>query len=123
MKATLLPLFIILISSFQVAEAQTWSWARGASASSQGDAFKTGMDAAGNVYIAGNYSGASITWGSTTLSGGGVYVCKMDTSGNVLWAQTCTGNTTCGISGMATDPAGNTYIGGYFDGSSITFGS
>jgi len=123
MKATLLPLFIILISSFQVAEAQTWSWARGASASSQGDAFKTGMDAAGNVYIAGNYSGASITWGSTTLSGGGVYVCKMDTSGNVLWAQTCTGNTTCGISGMATDPEGNTYIGGYFDGSSITFGS
>src|SRR5262249_27041849 len=69
-----------------------------------------------------NYSG-SITWGSTTLSGGSVFVAKLDPSGNVLWARSASGNTTSGMYGMATDASGNTYVGGYFDGGSINFGT
>jgi|GEM_PF-3722515 hypothetical protein len=81
------------------------------------------VDSSGNQYLAGEFTG-SITLGSTTLTSSGsqdIYVTKVDTSGNYVWAVNAGGSTTDGFTrrqSMAIDPSDNSLIiGGYFSGS------
>ncbi len=71
-------------------------WAKGVSTanrSEDGNAVCT--DASGNVFVTGFFEGASITFGSTTLTNAGsgwdVFVVKYDGNGNVLWAKSGAG--------------------------------
>lgn len=81
------------------------------------------VDGSGNQYVAGEFTG-SITLGSTTLTSSGsqdIYIAKVDTSGNYVWAVKAGGTTVDGFTrrqSMAIDPFDNTIIiGGYFSGS------
>jgi hypothetical protein len=84
------------------------------------------VDASGNCYVTGYFFSGSITFGSTTLTSNGftdIYVVKYDGSGNVLWAKSAGGDYYDYGRGIAVDASGNSYVKGYFESSSITFGS
>ena len=83
------------------------------------------VDAAGNVYTAGRFTG-SLTFGSTTLTSPGtaidysVYVTKQDTDGNYLWAVMISdpgaAGTVATLNSIFADAAGNVYLTGRFSG-------
>ena len=82
-------------------------------------------DAAGSVYVTGNFSDDTVTFGSTTFINGGLYdmfLVKYDSSGNFVWAKQGMGNGTDGGTSVVTDPAGNLYVAGDFNGSWLVFG-
>jgi PKD repeat protein len=84
-------------------------------------------DAAGNVYIAGHFRSASISFGSTTLNivgfGADMFIAKYDSSGNVLWAQRAGGTADDGANLLATDASGALYMAGEFASDTVIFGS
>ncbi|MGP8214946.1 MAG: SBBP repeat-containing protein [Bacteroidia bacterium] len=90
-------------------------------------------DKKGNVYITGEFSGATLTFGSAPILnfiGSGyndAYTVKYDSTGNVIWAKNFGGtsgyNPVLSPSAMAADSNGNVYITGYFENNTVTFGS
>jgi len=84
-------------------------------------------DHLGNVYMTGNFSSPSITFGSITLIRKGTndaFVVKYNSSGNVMWAKNAGG--VSGSSGgysVAIDDSDNVYLSGIFGSSSFSFGS
>lgn len=83
-------------------------------------------DGAGNSYVTGTFQ-LSASLGSTTLSTTGIndaFVAKLDSSGNVLWAENFNSTSLESISsslGIDSDEVGNTYTTGFFIGS-VDFG-
>lgn len=78
------------------------------------------VDAAGNVYITGGYSG-SATFGSTTLTGNGIYVAKLAASGTYQWA---TGGGDAVITDLVVDGGGgNVVVSGWFNRPTIQLGA
>ncbi len=78
------------------------------------------VDGAGNVYVAGYFSG-SATFGSTTLTGpffppDQSFVTKLDSNGNFLWARTSGGNSIHVPIAVAADGAGSAWVAGSFRG-------
>jgi hypothetical protein len=103
-------------------------WAKSAGSGDYDYAFHVCNDASGNAYVVGRFQGASITFGSTTLTNAAVgktdiFVVKYDGSGNVLWAKNAGGTKDDGATGAATDASGNLYVTGWFKDSAIVFGS
>ena len=87
------------------------------------------VDATGNVYLSGTFTGTA-TFGGTTLVGSGTagvvmdaFVAKLDPDGNYLWAVQGSCSTYYGFcQDVAVDSSGNVYVAGHF-GTDITFGS
>jgi gliding motility-associated-like protein len=86
------------------------------------------VDNSGNVYITGFFTGANVNFGSLTLSGlddsQDIFVAKLDTDGNFLWAKNMGGDSNDEGTGIATR-SGNVYVTGSFfspTSSSIEFG-
>jgi type IX secretion system substrate protein len=87
-------------------------------------------DGSGNLYLTGTYFGHSITLGSTTLTSNStapnrwnIFLCKMDTSGKILWAQNIGGNNDDYCMGLAATNTGDVYVMGTYSSASITIGS
>ena len=84
------------------------------------------VDAAGNVYTAGAFSGTQDfdpgpgTFNLTSGAGVDAYVSKLNSSGSFVWAAdilTSSGPGSTGISfGVAVDGSGNVYTSGFFKG-------
>ncbi len=72
----------------------------------------------GNVCIAGTFSESAI-FGTTTLTGGGIFIVKYNPNGNVIWAKKATSYGF--VDGISADLAGNIYITGTFSNDSIVF--
>jgi len=99
-------------------------WAQAAPASGFGD---VAVDADGNAYVIGSFSG-SATFGGTTLTAQAAFdmvLLKYDPRGTVLWARA--GGTLAGSrlgwSSVAIDAAGNAYVTGSLSGSANLGGS
>lgn len=79
-------------------------------------------DAAGNLYITGQFSGTSDFDpgpGVTNLTSAGdndAFVCKLDTSGVVLWARALGGPDSDISYAVGVDGSGGVYVTGYFNG-------
>ncbi|HQH50646.1 MAG TPA: SBBP repeat-containing protein [Candidatus Cloacimonadota bacterium] len=74
------------------------------------------VDGVGNTYVIGIF-GDTTTFGSHTLTEIGsynIYVAKLDTSGNWLWAAQVEGTDWDEGYGIAVDSSGNAYVTGYF---------
>jgi len=74
------------------------------------------LDAAGNSYVTGAYSGDA-AFGTNTLNnlgGSAIFIAKYDTDGNLLWAVPAGGTSLNGGRSIAADAAGNSYVTGYF---------
>jgi len=95
--------------------AVTWAKNFGGSGAS---AFGYGIavDNAGNVYLGGHFSGASLTTPALTKIGSDdALVIKLDSTGATTWAKNHGGGGAYAIGqSIAVDNTGNVYLGGYF---------
>ena len=80
------------------------------------------VDGSGNIYITGNFNGAvdfDPGSGSTILTSAGnndVFMLKLNTSGNLVWARAFGGASSDIGRSVAVDGSGNTYVTGHFQG-------
>ncbi len=102
-----------------------WLWAR--QAGGTGDDYGCGIktDSNGNSYVTG-YFKSSATFGSLTLSTysyfADIFVAKLDTNGNWLWARQTDNTGDIYSYGIAIDSGCNSYVTGIFEGTA-SFGS
>lgn len=105
--------------------ALAWEWAQKAGGSSADDHSNAiAIDANGDVYVTGSFE-QTATFGSTTLTSAGdvdIFVAKMNSSGNWLWAIQAGGNYDDRGLDLAIDTAGNVFVTGKFQ-STVQFGS
>jgi hypothetical protein len=95
-----------------------WLWAQKAGSISGDCGYGIAIDSSGNIYVTGIFS-YNASFGSTTLTSSGwydIFVAKLDSDGNWLWAKTAggTGNDYC--YSIVIDSTGNSYVTGYFRG-------
>jgi hypothetical protein len=124
MKKTFLIVLLLLSCVFIFAQLNPWLWAKKAGGTSDDHGQGIGVDASGNSYITGYFQGTA-TFGSTNLTSNGgydIFVAKLDSSGNWLWAKNAGGTGSDECYGIAVDDSGNSYVTGCFQGSAI-FGS
>lgn len=99
-------------------------WAVRAGGAGPDKALAISVDAAGNAYVTGFFSGTA-TFGGTTVTSAGnedLFVAKYNTNGALQWVQTGGGPGPDLGNSIAHDANGNVAIGGQFLGTS-TFGS
>jgi subtilisin-like proprotein convertase family protein len=105
-------------------------WVRQFGGAQAARGYGVAVDASGNVYTSGYFDGAASFGSGVTLTSSDsqdAFVAKLDSAGNTLWAQRMGGenlgsNGNDSVAGMATDPAGNVYLAGWFAGTGL-FGS
>lgn len=84
------------------------------------------VDTNGNVFVAGVYNSPNITFGTTTLTNVGGYdmfFVKYSDVGDLLWAKSVNNTNDVFPEGMEVDSNGNLHMMGYFNSSSVTFGT
>jgi len=124
--AFVLFLFLVLHIS---AQTPNWIWGKNSGTTNlHENATGSGIatDVSGNVFVTGFFDSTSITFGAFTLNSIGpndIFLAKYDASGNLLWAKSAGGTGDDVAYGVTTDPAGNSYITGYFKSPTITFGT
>ncbi|MCX6256989.1 MAG: choice-of-anchor L domain-containing protein [Bacteroidia bacterium] len=77
----------------------------------------------GFVFITGNYSSTSVSFGSTVLSCStppNVFTAKFNTNGTIVWVKAGIGSGADYGNGIACDTNGNVFICGTFDGSTFS---
>ena len=81
------------------------------------------VDASGNIYTTGAYSGtadfdpgAAVFSLSSLKAGDDIFVLKLNSSGNFLWARTAGGGNPDQGTAIAVDAAGNVYVTGFYAG-------
>ncbi len=86
-------------------------------------AWNLSVDQLGNVYTAGEFSGTVDfdpgieTFDLTSRGQGDIFVSKLDTDGNFVWAKQQGGTDVDRAWSVTVDPAGNVYTTGEFEGS------
>jgi catechol 2,3-dioxygenase-like lactoylglutathione lyase family enzyme len=102
-----------------------WLWAVQAGGPDQYDeGYDIAVDGEGNPWVTGKFQGTA-TFGSQTLTSGGgtdIFVAKLNTNGNWLWAVQAGGTAGDIGYGIAVDGAGNAWVTGIF-GLAASFGS
>ena len=105
-----------------------WQWAKQAVGAefvtSRGQGIS--VSANGNSYVTGYFMGTA-TFGTTTLTSSGTYdvdvfVAKIDTDGNWLWAKQAGGSNNDRGYAISVSANGNSYVTGFFSGTA-TFGT
>ena len=102
-----------------------WLWAKNAGGTGADIGYGIAVDASGDSYVTGYFYGSAIFGYTTLTSSGGsdIFVAKLDSWGNWLWAKNA-GGTGADIGyGIAVDADGNSYVTGYFQSSPAAFGS
>jgi hypothetical protein len=96
-------------------------WAKGMGATSIDVGYALAIDASGNSYITGNFTGTvdfdpgAGTQNLSSVSGSfDIFLAKYDASGNYVWAQGMGGTTNDIGYALAIDASGNSYVTGYF---------
>jgi hypothetical protein len=117
-------LMILLLTVITSAFAQDCFWAKRAGGSNNEVGQDLATDPSGNVYAVGTFEGASVTFGSTTLTAGSYFLVKYNAAGTLQWAKGPTGSGSArnGSYGVATDNSGNIYVTGAYNGT-LTFGA
>ncbi|HEX8514590.1 MAG TPA: T9SS type A sorting domain-containing protein [Bacteroidia bacterium] len=120
-------LFLSIFSAGQVAAQHTLNWAEQmvpATASSGITSKKIAVDASGNVYTTGEFSGqvdfdpgpGIFNLNTPTGSGGGnIFISKLTANGDFVWAKQFTGTIYMYANALAVSPAGDVYVGGTFN--------
>jgi hypothetical protein len=107
-----LVLWIFVIWS---SHAQQWDWVRRWT-NGTGVATSVGLDAAGSVYVAGEFAGTNQLGTNTFVSAGGsdVFVAKLDGAGNLLWAVATGGTNDDRAFRLLVSSNGTLYLSGQF---------
>ncbi|MDZ4121955.1 MAG: SBBP repeat-containing protein, partial [Candidatus Cloacimonadaceae bacterium] len=102
-----------------------WLWAKKAEGVGSDSGTSISTDASGNSYVTGYFSDSAY-FGSISISSGGshdVFVVKLDTSGNWIWARRAGGTSADAGTGIAVSSNGNSYLTGHFQGTASFGGS
>lgn len=115
MKKLILLGIVVLFTIKAFSQSPSWVWAKSATDSTIYDdrnsiGSKISADGNGNIYVAGNFYGSTMDFGSFTISGN-CFLVKYDPSGNVIWAKGFGGGN---INGISTDSNGDVIITGTF---------
>ena len=126
MKNNVLCLFLIIIFFTSSAQAQqpTLAWAKGMGGTYDDHANAMVVDAAGNVYTTGQFTGTVdfdpgpavynlTTFGAAGNTNANVFVSKLDADGNFIWVKQMGGRSDNAYA-IALDAAGNIYTTGTF---------
>ena len=95
-------------------------WAKSMGETSEAKANSITIDASGNVYTAGYFTGLTDfdpgvgTYILTNYDDDDIFIQKMDSSGNFLWAKSFGSSDQCRAHSITTDASGNVYTTGYF---------
>jgi hypothetical protein len=117
-------LLVLLLTSFLVyCQIPEWEWAVRAGGPASDNVRSMAVDDAGNQYITGEFTN-SINFGSINLTSSNpgnlnVYVAKLDSDGNWLWAVRAGGMQGAGGVSVKVDINGFIYVTGYFQGTAI----
>ena len=105
-------------------------WAKSAGGTTDDIIRSCSNDAMGNILTTGRFSSASIVFDTTTLTNASnlgntsdIFIVKYDTNGSVLWAKSAGSTSPDYCTSCVTDTKGNIIATGYFQGSTITFGT
>ena len=102
----------------------SWQWAKNAGGTNEDKGYAIKTDGSGNSYVTGYYI-ASATFGSeliTALGNSDIFVSKLNTNGDWLWAISAGGSDYDIGYGIDIDATGNSYITGIFS-YTCSFGS
>ena len=103
-----------------------WLWVKqaGGTNSDYGYGDAIAIDCSGNCYVLGSFWG-NATFGTTSLSNDGgyaIFIAKLDTNGNWLWASKAGSSTIIESGDVAIDSEGNCFVtGDFYD--SVSFGT
>jgi hypothetical protein len=105
-------------------------WAKSASGLGDDKANSVAVNAAGDVYVTGNFTSFYLAFGSDTLTNADnasytddIFIAKYDKNGNVQWAEKAGALGWDEGNSVAVDAAGNAYLAGIFESPTIIFGS
>jgi hypothetical protein len=113
---------LLLFIVYGQLSAQDYAWAKRMGGTSIDYGNGIAVDASGNVYTTGYFSGTvdfDPNAGTANLSSAGdsdIFVQKLDASGNLIWAKRMGGTNTDIGNGIAVDASGNVYTTGRFEG-------
>lgn len=99
-----------------------FAWAKQIGSIAGEGAYSIATDALNNVYVTGYFSGTcdfdpgTATYTMTSSGTTDIYVLKLDTQGNFVWANKVGGTTNDGSRSIKLDVSGNIYTTGYFSG-------
>lgn len=94
----------------------TWDWARAGGGSGIDGAFAVAVDGAGEVWVAGRFSGTA-TFGTNTLTssdGEDLFLARCDAQGNVLELHDLTDSGSPSVTSLDNAPGGQLVLAGYF---------
>lgn len=86
------------------------------------------VDNNGDLYITGWFTSSSVTFGNITLNNSSsgssdIFIVKIDSGGNVIWAKSAGGSLIDRSNGITVDVSGNVFVTGSFMSPSINFGA
>ena len=117
----LLLIIAICISTLSFGQQADFEWAKAFGSSNFDKGNSITVDASGNVYTTGLFSGTvdfdpGAGLFNLTSAGGGtdVFIQKLDASGNFIWAKTFGGTSTDHGNSITVDVFGNVYTAGFF---------
>lgn len=102
---------------------QGYEWARQTEGLSPAEGFAAATDNKGNVFVTGYFINRT-TFGSTTISGGPIFVAKYSPGGDLIWVKTADGLSSDKAYAITVGASGDAYITGLFStfGKPTTFG-
>ncbi|MDT8308930.1 MAG: SBBP repeat-containing protein [Bacteroidales bacterium] len=95
-------------------------WAKMLDGTGQANGTSLAIDTAGNIHITGNFSGnidfdpGSGTFILSAIGGTDIFIVKLTSTGNLVWAKSIGGNDSEQGLSIATDASGNVYTTGQF---------
>jgi hypothetical protein len=103
-------------------------WAKTFGGSDGEIATSISIDSNGDIYVTGWFSSSNVTFGTQTLTNSSagnsdVFVVKLNSTGNVVWAKSAGGNATDRGQSICVDANGNVIVAGLFISSTINFGA
>lgn len=115
-------IILLLITSSLHAQSPAFEWAKSMGGTSDDKGFSIAMDANGNVYSTGFFSGTADFdpgAGTTNLTSNGstdIFIQKLGAGGNLIWVKQIGGTNNDYGHSIATDANGNIYTAGRFSG-------
>jgi len=123
MKKTIFTsVMLALIGLSNVANAQTFQWAKQMGGSSADEGASVTLDGFGNIYTTGSFKGTTdfdpgpLTFTLTSAGDADIFISKLDAAGNFLWAKQLGGTGIDVGYSIIHDGSGNIYATGSFSG-------
>ena len=101
-------------------------WAQGFGGADVDVCWGVAVDLQGNVIIVGQFVSSSLTFGSSTLTCAGqtdIFIVKLSSTGNVLWAKSVGAASSEWAPDVTTDLQNNIYVTGHYYSATLDFGS